>query len=132
MARILAIDDDEAIRLVLRDALMREGHQVYVARNGEEALKLLEDHPCELVITDIVMPGKEGIETIVELRRSHPEVRIIALSGAGSGGGDDYLRFAEKLGAMRTLAKPMRISDLREVVNQCLACERPEGVRPSH
>lgn len=125
MARILAIDDDEGVRLMLREVLTREGHEVRLARNGEEALQLLSRHPCDLVITDIVMPRKEGIETIVELRRSHPEVRIIALSGVGSGGGDDYLRFAEKLGAMRTLSKPVRVSDLRRVVSECLARHRP-------
>jgi len=132
VARILAIDDDEGIRVMLREVLTREGHDVRLARNGEEALQLLGEHPCELVITDIVMPRKEGIETIVELRRSHPEVRIIALSGVGSGGGDDYLRFAEKLGATRTLSKPVRVSDLRRIVAECLALDRPEPLRAMH
>ncbi len=124
MARILAIDDDEAVRSLLSNALTREGHEVRLARNGDEALKVLAANPCELVITDIVMPGKEGIETILELRRNHPEVRIIALSGSDAG--LDYLRFAEKLGAMRTLAKPVRLADLRQMVAECLALERPE------
>jgi DNA-binding NtrC family response regulator len=120
MARILAIDDDEAIRTLLRDVLTREGHEVLLARNGVEALKAFTADPCELVITDIIMPDKEGIETIVELRRHDPQVPIIALSGAGTGG-FDYLRFAKKLGATHTLAKPVRISDLRQIVAECLA-----------
>lgn len=124
MARILAVDDDEAVRSLLSEVLTREGHEVRLASNGDEAIRALGAGPCDLVITDIVMPGKEGIETIVELRRTHPEVRIIALSGSDAG--LDYLGFAEKLGATRTLVKPVRLGDLRRAVSECLSADLPK------
>ncbi|MEO5957891.1 MAG: response regulator [Opitutaceae bacterium] len=83
MARILLIDDDDDVRTVLRLTLIHFGHTVIEARNGREGLELFAEARPELVITDIVMPEKEGLEVIIELRAHRPPVKIIAISGGG-------------------------------------------------
>lgn len=106
MARILLVDDDEPLRKALRLTLVKMGHEVLEARNGYEALHLYAAEPPELVLTDIIMPEKEGLETIQELRRLNPSVKIIAMSGGGRGSGIDYLKVAKKMGVALTLNKP--------------------------
>jgi len=107
MARILVVDDEEIVRFTLRQMLEKEGHEVFEAANGQEALNCFEDSRVNLIITDIIMPEKEGIETIVELRRRRPDVKIIAVSGGGRTMTMDYLEIAERLGADSALAKPL-------------------------
>lgn len=120
MARILIIDDDEQILKVLRQVLERERHEVEVASSGKEGMKLYREDPFDLIVTDIVMPEKEGVETIIELKRDFPDVRIIAMSGGGRIGPENYLHMAKKLGAMRTFAKPVAreklLSSIREIL----------------
>src|SRR5687767_14027836 len=100
MASILLVEDDEQLRPMLKLVLERGGHQVQEAGNGKEALKIYLRHPTDLVVTDLVMPDKEGLETILELRRIYPDVKIIAMSGGGrTGGGQGYLELARKFGA---------------------------------
>lgn len=120
MARILIIDDDMAVRAVIKGALSDEGYEVLEAADGNEGLKCYQNSPTDLVITDLIMPEKEGIETIVELRREFPEVKIIAISGGTLYGSSDNLRMAERLGARRTLTKPFKIPDLLEAVREVL------------
>lgn len=121
MARILIIDDDPLVRQVLRDWLEPRGYEVVEAENGNVGLKLFKEKPAELVITDIVMPDKEGIETIRELRRDFPEVKIIAVSGGGQlMPGATCLTLAEGLGVERTLAKPVNFTELSETVRELL------------
>ena len=107
MGRILVVDDEEIIRFTLRQMLEKAGHEVVEAANGLEALKSFEELEVDLVITDIIMPEKEGIETIVELLRRRPELKIIAVSGGGRTHNLDYLQIAERFGANGTLAKPL-------------------------
>jgi len=130
MARILLIDDDTPLREVLAATLANAGHSVMQAADGLQAMELFRAEPAELVITDILMPGHEGIETIVQLRRDAPKVPIIAISGAPNNS-KFYLTMAAKLGAQRSLAKPFSPAELLGAVSAVLA-ERPtsDAARP--
>ena len=121
MARILIIDDEPNLRSMLRRMLHLAGHQVSEAGNGAEGINLYERDPLDLVITDIFMPKKEGIETIIALHRADPDLPIIAISGGGRSGGMDFLCSAEKLGARHTLSKPFRGDQLLSAVSECLS-----------
>lgn len=119
MKRIVVIDDDEQMRGFLHEALTRAGYQVLAAANGREGSKLFYEKGADLVITDLFMPEKEGCETIMELRRVWPTLKIIAISG-GSKTGRDCLPIARALGANRTLSKPISSAELLEAVRQVL------------
>lgn len=97
------------------------GHEVAVAAQGAEGLTLFGEHPVDLVITDIFMPEKEGIETILELRHQSPQTKIIAISGGGRAGNLDISATAKNLGAHQTLAKPFARQELLDAVNAVLA-----------
>ena len=112
MARVLVIDDNEDFRSLLCIALEAEGFEVDTAADGHDAAERLESRPANLVLTDIFMPGKEGIETISELRKRFPGVPIIAMSGRASATDFDPLQIAEELGAAKTLRKPFSIDEL--------------------
>ena len=120
MAVILVIDDDELVRSTIQFALEEDGHQILLARDGREGVQMFEQHPVDLVITDILMPEQEGIETIQMLIRSRPGTRVIAISGGGQRGGADYLRMAKDFGATEVLAKPFSLGELSSVVHRCL------------
>ena len=115
----MVIDDEEAVRELLRDVLAQEGHEVVVAPDGRSGSALYRERPCDLVITDIFMPEQEGLETIRELRREFPGVKIIAISGA-AGQGFDALYAARKLGARRTLTKPFDLEAFVGAVKEVL------------
>lgn len=121
MALVLVVDDEPLMRRTLRTALERAGHEVEEAKDGNEALKKFSSLSPDLVLTDIVMPDREGVETIGQLRKLHADVPIIAMSGGGAVGGTLFLRLAEELGATRTFTKPIRNADLVILVNDCLA-----------
>ena len=123
MARILIVDDEELVRLTLRQALEKERHELVDATNGEEALRLLRRRAVDLVITDIIMPEKEGIETIREIRQDYPETKIIAISGGGRMGNVDFLRMSQLLGADAILPKPFGPEELLKLVRRILAPE---------
>ena len=121
MARILIIDDDDQFRTMLKTMLEKAGYNdIEEAANGSIGMKLFRQHPFDLVITDIIMPDKEGIEIIAELTRDYPRIKIIAMSGGGRIGPQSYLDMAKHLGASRTLAKPFKHSDLIDVVQELL------------
>ncbi len=107
MKRILIIDDDLIIRQILRDLLEPHNYHIVEASNGAEGLNLQLNNPFDLIVTDIVMPEKEGIETIIELSREFPETKIIAISGQGKLYMGEYLEMAEKLGADAIFSKPI-------------------------
>ncbi len=115
---ILVVDDDAGVRDVVRSMLESEGYCVSVAQNGREALNVLKTQDFQVVITDLVMPEQEGIETIKIVRRDYPAVKVIAMSGAFGG---DYLRIAGYLGAHGTLAKPLQMASVLRVVADALA-----------
>jgi len=101
--------------------LESKNHEVVEAQNGKVGLRLYRKNSTDLVVTDILMPDKEGIETIRELRRDFPEVKIIAISGGGRLGLERYLKLAKKMGAQRTLEKPFNGNELNEVVRELLS-----------
>jgi DNA-binding response OmpR family regulator len=121
MARILLIDDDDPFRIMLKVALTQSHHEVVEARDGRKAIALFAENPAELVITDIIMPDKDGLEILPELRRKHPAVKIIAMSGGGRINAADFLKIAKMLGADRTLSKPFPLLRLITMVNEMLA-----------
>jgi CheY-like chemotaxis protein len=114
MICILVVDDDEAVRIVLNKVLSKAGYDVECAVNGIDAMRKLRLKPADIVITDIVMPEQEGIETIRMIKKTNPEIGIIAISGGGRIGPSDYLSMAGMLGADFTLAKPW---DNQELLN---------------
>ncbi|MDP1579238.1 MAG: response regulator [Candidatus Didemnitutus sp.] len=130
MADILLIDDDDLFRDVLANALERQGHHVRQAENGDAGLKMFRAQPADLVITDIVMPEKEGLDMIRDLRRDYPTARIIAMSGGLAQDAKLYLHMAGKFGALAVLAKPFPLTELREVVDRALAEPGPEIAQP--
>lgn len=122
---VLVIDDEQLIRLQIRSALELEGFVVHEAANGNEGLARMAAARADVVITDILMPDKEGIETILELRRSYPGVKIIAISGGGRTGNKDFLHTAKHLGADRILAKPFGLADLLGLIRELLPAAAP-------
>ena len=120
MARILVIDDDEQVLDMLYESLTREGYDVLRASNGEQGLRLYRQKPVDLIITDIIMPEKEGIETIIELRRDFPDVKIIDMSGGGRIGTKDYLHLAKIFGVQRTFTKPVAREQLLDAIKALL------------
>lgn len=121
MSRILVIDDNDDFRGLLKAALEGDGHQVETAPDGQGVAAALQAQPADVVVTDIFMPGKEGIETISELRKQFPRMHIVAMSGRRSATEFDPLSIAEHLGAVRTLKKPFPIEDLLEAVRDLTA-----------
>ena len=118
MARILVIEDDEMVRELLQEILARAGYEVAQAPDGEVGIRLYRNEPADVVITDLVMPNKEGIETIMEMRRDFPDVKIIAISGGGHSSPTRHLDMAKQLGAQRTLAKPFLPHDILNAVRE--------------
>lgn len=112
MPRILVIDDEAPVRDLFRMMLERAGYEVALAGDGKEGMASHRETPADLIITDIVMPEKEGLETIVELRRDYPDVKIIAISGGGRIGPDSYLDMAKSLGAHCAFSKPVDRDEL--------------------
>lgn len=106
MADILVIDDDEAFRYMVCKLLTRAGYKVLDCQNGKIGIDLLRKNSVPLIITDLIMPDQEGIETIIQLRRDFPQVKIIAMSGGGRGNSEIYLDSAMRLGATRCFSKP--------------------------
>jgi len=123
MANIIVIDDNDAARGTMRRTLERDGHQVFVASDGDAGLKLLTETGARLVITDIFMPGQDGIVTLRRIRKEFPGVRVIAVSGGDATGRIDLRRDAELLGAARTLRKPFAPAELRRAVEETLALD---------
>ena len=118
MPRILIIDDDPQARALLRQALERAGHTVLEAADGQEGLQYYRASPTDLIITDILMPEREGLETIMALRKEFPDVKIIAISGGGRAGRLDFLDIAARLGAQRTFRKPFNLRELLAAVRE--------------
>lgn len=116
--RVLVIDDDDAVLKLTGTVLKRAGYEVVLAHDGYEGLKRHAERPAEVVVTDILMPGMEGIATIMALRRLADPPRILAMSGGGTYRHDHYLAWALALGADATIAKPFRIAALIEATDR--------------
>jgi len=121
MQNILVIDDDKLMCLALAKILISAGYNVVQAADGEEGLKMYRSQDFDLVITDLIMPDKEGIQIIRELRKENSRIRIIAMSAGGRGGATDYLKWARLMGAKQCLSKPIKREDLLDAVQAVLA-----------
>ncbi len=121
MARILIIDDDDIIRRMLRLMLTKAGYDVLDAADGKEGIELFRENNVDLVITDLIMPEKEGLEMIMELKTDFPDVKIIAMSGGAQMGPEGYLQLADALGAQQTLKKPIARQELLGAIAEILA-----------
>ncbi len=119
MANILVIEDDKTHRRIIREILIAHGHEVMDAADGNKGIRMQQDHDFDLVVTDILMPGMEGIETVRELHRIDPSLRIIAISAYKEG----YLQAALRFGAMEALEKPFDPDQLAGCVESCLQRE---------
>ena len=120
MARILIIDDDDTLRGIIAKSLSHAGHEISQANNGRKGVALFRSAPTDLVITDLVMPEQEGMETIKILHRDFPQTPIIAMSG-GLDGSPLYLDLTRRLGARVTLTKPFTLQQLKQVIDGILA-----------
>jgi CheY-like chemotaxis protein len=119
--RILVIDDDISVRTTLQTMLAGVGYEVECAIDGKEGVGMFEASRPDLVITDIIMPDREGIETIIMIKRLGPQTKIIAMSGGGSASNMDFLKVAETLGADHVIAKPFEHDELINLVQQSLS-----------
>lgn len=120
MARILLIDDERLVLATMRISLEGAGHDVLDADSGEKGIKIQKETPCDLVITDIIMPKMDGLETIKQLKKDDNLLKIIAISGGGRIKGADYCKIAITLGADMVLAKPFSNEEFLGTVNECL------------
>lgn len=124
--RILIIDDEPTALDLLRRILEMNGYEVLAAENGQEGLELFQQHPCDLVITDMVMPVKDGLQTILDLRSKVPDLPVIAISGGGTISKERYLAVAGYLDRVITIAKPFAIEDITEAVENLLLDQSSE------
>lgn len=121
--KVMIVDDEDLVREVLCENLVECGFDVVVAVDGQDALTMIEDgrQKPDVVVTDIIMPRREGLEVIMELRRRHPSIRLIAISGGGRSKSADFLNLAKKLGADAVLPKPLDIDELERTVRSVMA-----------
>ena len=117
MAKILVIDDSDDTRETIREMLERGGHEVLEAANGKEGLQMIEQHAPDVVVTDILMPEMEGIETIQSIAKTYPELPVIAITGSTD---TPYLEVALKLGAVYGLHKPFKQAEFLSIINKSL------------
>ena len=110
--KVLVIDDDNLVRYTLSRILQHSGYDVVTASDGRHGMLLLRDEHPDVVITDIIMPEQEGIETIIQVRRERPGIKIIAISGGGRTGNVDFLSMAHSLGADDVIRKPFEADEL--------------------
>jgi DNA-binding NtrC family response regulator len=121
MAKILVIDDDAAIRDVIFQLLQDGGHTLTMAENGREGVALFRANRPDLVITDIIMPEQEGIETLKQIRQIQPDAKVVVVSGGGRLGNEPYLDVARAMGALDTIEKPFDPDDFIRRIARCLA-----------
>ena len=119
--KILVIDDDAQIRYLLRQVMEWAGFEVIEADNGRVGMAKQRLHQADLVITDLIMPEQEGLETITTLKKEFPQLKIVAISGGGRIGPEAYLPAAQELGAHRIFSKPFDVLELTRAVKELLA-----------
>jgi two-component system chemotaxis response regulator CheY len=119
--RILVADDDPGIRRTLQIGLAKAGYEVIEARDGEEAARLWRENGVDLIIADIYMPNKSGLQLIMELRAHNSTIPVIAMSDGGRNKNLNPLSYSEVLGSVRTIAKPFSLEDMVAMVKQELA-----------
>ncbi|MCP4678338.1 MAG: response regulator [Deltaproteobacteria bacterium] len=120
MATILIVDDDDMMRDMLLQMMETDGHSAMGAADGKKAIGLLENNVFELVVTDLIMPEKEGLETIRYLKKNHPHIPIIAISGGTKMDPESYLGIAKMLGAKYTFTKPIDRAAFLAAIKECV------------
>jgi CheY-like chemotaxis protein len=123
MYSVLLIEDDESLRELLRITLIGAGYVVFEAMNGRQGVNAFRKTPTDLVVTDLYMPERDGLEVIEALRRTHPRVKMLAISGASGTMG--YFPLAQSLGAVAVLQKPFSPSAFLNIVEQLLKSDAP-------
>lgn len=121
---ILVVEDDQHVQMVLKDTLEAVDFKVTVASDGKEALKLVDMHDYDLIITDLIMPEVEGIELIITLKKSQPDLPVLAISGAGPDLGGSYLNLAKSIGAHATIQKPFEMDNVIETATRLINGEK--------
>ncbi len=127
MARILLIEDEEQVRGLLRETLEQEGHVVVECQNGTDGVHQYQKGLVDLVILDLLLPDKDGFETLHELKQQDPRVKVLAISGGFAPGAANILQIAQRLGARETLAKPFDLKSFLKVVNRLLTDSEPSA-----
>ncbi len=120
MSRILIIEDDDFMQNMLKQTFERSGYDVATAANGKIGLEMYDSNSFDVVITDLLMPEMEGIETLINLRKKNERVKVIAISGGGRNSPENYLLMAEKLGAQKTFPKPIDRQGLLSAVKEMI------------
>lgn len=120
MKHILIIDDDEMILVVFGRFLKGKGYAVDCAENGKEGLRLLEAEPPDLVVTDIMMPDTDGLEVVLSMRKKHPDIPVIAISGGMNVAPMDFLPLVKKFGADKVFYKPVELDELLEGIEELI------------
>lgn len=118
--KILVIEDDTLLRSMMQKGLERAGYEAVVAVNGTQGIELFKQHKPSLVITDMLMPDKEGMQTIMELKQIDPDIKIIAMSGGGSTKNMAFLEMSKRVGAVATISKPFKPQDLFDLIGTLL------------
>jgi CheY-like chemotaxis protein len=120
MPVILLVDDHESVREMIKTSLLRYKYTVIEASNGKEAIARFKPSLVDMVITDILMPEEDGLKVIMKIREIKPEIKIIAISGGGKAGPNNYLSLAKALGADLTITKPFSINDLLSKIKEMI------------
>jgi len=118
--RILIIDDEPTALELLRRIVSSAGYDTVLAANGEDGISRFQELPCDLVITDMVMPVKDGLQTILDLRADFPDIPVIAISGGGAISKERYLAVASYLDHVITIAKPFSINAITDAIDKLL------------
>ncbi|HWE73740.1 MAG TPA: response regulator [Stellaceae bacterium] len=118
--KILVIDDSPIVRQTLAAILRHNGYEIELAEDGKRGVAAFRAGAPDLVITDLIMPEKEGLETIRDIRRDNPDAKIVAISGGARTGHADFLRMAQAFGAVAVIAKPFATQEVVDCVKTCL------------
>jgi DNA-binding response OmpR family regulator len=121
---VLVVDDEADLRDIVSRVLIDAGHRVTCAANGQEASRALSQQDFDVILTDVIMPEKDGMQVIVEARRTRPTMRIVAMSGGGHVGREQYLKMAKSLGAHAVLEKPFNGDELVAAITAVMAGAR--------
>ena len=122
--RVLVIDDDDQMRALLRKVMEWSGYTVMEAENGRKGMQVQREHPAEIVVTDLIMPEQEGLETIRLMKKEFPDIKIVAISGGGRIGPDAYLPAALELGADLVYSKPFAVKEFMIKIRGLMADDR--------
>jgi CheY-like chemotaxis protein len=130
MPAVLVLEDNEAYRTLISEVFAQAGFEVCSAPDGRRVATILGERRIDLIITDLSMPERDGLETLTELRYTHPRLPVIAISGDVPLNTHLYLTLAEKLGAARVLAKPFKMEQLLAAAREALAASNPSSAAP--